>query len=172
MPCRGALAEKRTCSDIQCGAARRYDFKCHVNTSVDHRGYHETKASLAGAVALVLGAGYSVASVWAGASDYVFEAVQRNVKTGTGRDVAVRLVRKPGGHPVAGAVILKTRLDMGPDNMAAMTSTVTPTASSEPLIYRFKADFTMAGRWALTLAAKVQGEPETVKGTVEFQATE
>ena len=54
--------------------------------------------------------------------------------------------------------------------MADMTSTINPTQSSEPGVYRFKADFTMAGRWALTLAAKVQGEAETVKGTVVLQA--
>lgn len=131
-----------------------------------------TGAFVAAAVVLILGASFSAASAWAGASDYVFEAVQRDVKTGTVRDIAVRLVHKSGGHPVAGAVIFQTRLDMGPDNMAAMTSAIAPIVSSEPGIYRFRADFTMAGRWALTLAAKVQGEPETVKGTVEFQAME
>ncbi len=71
-----------------------------------------------------------------------------------------------------GAVIFQTRLDMSPDAMAEMTGAIKPMAASEPGVYRFKADFTMAGRWALTLAAKVQGEPETVTATLMFQAKE
>ena len=35
-----------------------------------------------------------------------------------------------------------------------------------------KADFTAAGRWQLTLGAKVQGEKDTVKGAVVFTAKE
>jgi hypothetical protein len=42
--------------------------------------------------------------------------------------------------------------------------------SNEPGVYRFKADFTMAGRWALKLQAKVPGEPGTVEGTVVLNA--
>ena len=37
-------------------------------------------------------------------------------------------------------------------------------------MYRFKADFTMAGGWAFKLQAKVPGESETVEGTVVFKA--
>lgn len=124
------------------------------------------------AALLGLLAGLPAAPAMAGASDYAFEPVQAEVKSGPGQEVAVRLVHKPGGHPVPGAVIFQTRLDMAPDGMAEMTSTIKPDQSSEPGVYRYKADFTMAGRWALTLAAKVQGEPETVKGMVVLQAKE
>ena len=34
----------------------------------------------------------------------------------------------------------------------------------------FKADLTMAGRWAFKIQAKVPGEAETVEGTVIFEA--
>jgi hypothetical protein len=43
---------------------------------------------------------------------------------------------------------------------------------TEPGVYRFKADLTMAGAWALQLVAKVQGEAETIAGTVNFKANE
>jgi hypothetical protein len=54
--------------------------------------------------------------------------------------------------------------------MGEMTAKHTATASSEPGVYRFKADFTMAGDWALKLQAKIPGESDTVEGTVVFNA--
>ncbi len=108
----------------------------------------------------------------AAAKDYVFEATKANVKQGSDAIVAVRLLNTASGKPVAGAVIFQTRVDMSPDNMGGMTSTVTPIASDEPGVYRFKVDLTMVGRWAFKLAAKVPGEPETVRGEVIVVAAE
>ena len=34
-----------------------------------------------------------------------------------------------------------------------------------------KTDLSMQGRWLLSIAAKVQGEPETVVGKISFRAT-
>ena len=59
---------------------------------------------------------------------------------------------------------------MSPDTMDEMTAKHAAVPSSEPGIYHFKADFTMAGGWALKLQAKVPGESETVEGTVVFKA--
>ncbi len=42
--------------------------------------------------------------------------------------------------------------------------------ATEPGVYKFKADLSMAGGWALKLMAKVPAESETVEGTVIFQA--
>jgi|SRR5581483_363854 len=109
-------------------------------------------------------------SAHAGAKDYEFQPVQVDVKNGSGSDVAVRLVDKRSGKPVAGAVIFRSRLDMSPDSMGEMTAKHTAQASTEPGVYRFKADFTMAGGWALKLQAKVPGESETIEGTVVFKA--
>lgn len=106
----------------------------------------------------------------AAASDYALEAVTAEVRNGPGSEIAVKLTHKPSGKPVEGAIIIRTRLDMSPDRMEAMTTTVEPRAETTPGIYKFKADFTMAGGWALKLQAKVQGEPETVQGTVVFKA--
>ena len=109
-------------------------------------------------------------STYAGAKDYEFQTVSVDVNSGPGSEVAVRLVHKGSGKPVTGAVIFRTRLDMSPDSMDEMTAKHTAMASSEPGIYRFKADITMAGDWALKLQAKVPGETETVEGTVVFRA--
>lgn len=108
----------------------------------------------------------SISAVQAGAGDYEFQPVQTEVKNGAGGEVAVRLVHKSDGKPVANAVIFRTRLDMSPDAMGDMTAKLTAAPSNEPGVYRFKAEPTMAGKWALKLMAKAPGESETVQGTV------
>ena len=111
----------------------------------------------------------SVAAL-AGATDYAFEPVAAELKKGDDVVVAVRLTHKPSGKPVADAVIVRTRVDMGPDNMADMVSPVAAVPSKEPGVYAFKTDLPMAGRYLLSVSAKVQGEPETVNGKVILKA--
>jgi len=127
------------------------------------------KSILAGAI-LALAMCLDVAA-FAGADDYVFEPVKAEVKKGDDVIVSVRLKHKATGKPVSDAVIAQTRIDMGPDGMAEMASPLTAVPSNEPGIYSFKTDLTMAGRWLLSIAAKVQGEPETVVGKITFRAT-
>jgi hypothetical protein len=110
-------------------------------------------------------------AAWAGANDYLFEPVQAEVKRGDDVVVAVRLKHKQTGKPVSDAVIIRTRIDMAPDNMAEMASPLTPVPSEEAGVYAFKTEISMAGRWLLSIAAKVQGEPETIVGKVIFRAT-
>jgi hypothetical protein len=129
---------------------------------ISHISFH---AALLG---LALGA--TASSAFGGAADYAFEPLQANVKNGVGSELAVRLVHKPTGKPVPNAVLFRTRVDMGPDNMAEMTAQHQAVPATEPGVYRFKADLTMAGGWALRLMAKVPGEAETVQGIVQFQA--
>src|SRR5215472_16731658 len=112
-------------------------------------------------VAFVSGA---ILNAWAGASDYEFQLVSKELKAGGPAEITVRLIHKPDGKPVPEAVIFTTRLDMWPDGMEAMTTPVEKVAGGEPGIYRFKAKLTMEGGWALSLAAKVQGEPDTIQG--------
>lgn len=109
-------------------------------------------------------------NVFAGAADYSFEPVKVEVNNGAASELAVRLLHKPSGKLVEGAVLFRTRLDMSPDSMAEMTAKHEPMPASEAGVYRFKADLTMAGRWAFKVMAKVPGEAETVQGTVIFQA--
>ena len=112
--------------------------------------------------------GAASAPVWAGANDYAFEPVANEVRNATGTEIAVRLIHKPTGKRVEGAVVTPTRLDMSPGNMESMTAEVSPLSSKEPGVYKFRANFTMAGSWALKLKAKVHGEAEDVQGTVVF----
>jgi hypothetical protein len=127
------------------------------------------KFVLAGTVIAV--AASLAGAAYAGANDYAFEPVQADIKKGDGVVISVRLKHKASGKPVADAVIAQTRIDMGPDGMGEMASPVTPVPSSEPGVYSFKTDLSMAGRWLLSIAAKVQGEPETVVGKIVFRAT-
>ncbi len=102
--------------------------------------------------------------------NYEFKLVEPTVKTGRDRTFAVKLVDKTTGKAVPDAVIFATRLDMAPDAMQEMVTELTPLPGSEPGTYRFKADFTMAGRWQLSLGAKVQGETGTVDNKLVIQA--
>ena len=102
--------------------------------------------------------------------DYLFEPVAIEVRNGKDSELAVRLIHKPSGKPVEGAVIFRSRLDMSPDSMGEMTAKLAAQPSKEPGVYRFRADLTMAGGWALKLMAKVPGESETIEGTVVFKA--
>ena len=110
-------------------------------------------------------------AAFAGANDYVFEPVKAEVKKGDDVVVAVRLKHKATNKPVTDAVIVLTRIDMGPDGMGEMASLLTPMPSNEPGVYSFKTDLSMQGRWLLSIAAKVQGEPQTVVGKIIFRAT-
>ena len=109
-------------------------------------------------------------AAYAAKGDYVFEPVAIEVRNGKDSELAVRLIHKPSGKPVEGAVIFRTRLDMSPDAMGEMSAKHAAQPAKEPGVYRFKADLTMAGRWALKLMAKVPGESETIEGTVVFKA--
>ena len=122
----------------------------------------------------IAGAAFAVAvslasTALAGANDYVFEPVKAELKKGDDATVAVRLLHMPTGKPVIDAVIIRTRIDMAPDGMAEMASPLTALPSQEPGVYAFKTDLTMAGRWLFSIAAKVQGEPETVVGKITFK---
>jgi len=114
--------------------------------------------------------GLSSVVALAGAGDYAFEPLAAELKKGDDVVISVRLMHKPTGKPVSDAVIVRTRVDMAPDGMADMPSPVAAVPGSEPGVYAFKTDMPMAGRYLLSLAVKVQGEPETVVGKIIFKA--
>ena len=126
------------------------------------------KFVLAGAAVAV--AASVAGTAFAGANDYAFEPVKAEVKSGNEATIAVRLLHKPSGKPVTDAVIVQTRLDMAPDGMASMATAHVPLPSPEPGVYAFKAALTMAGRWLLTISAKVEGESDPVVGKIVFKA--
>jgi YtkA-like protein len=93
--------------------------------------------------------------------DYEFRLVEPTVKKGE-RVIAVQLMNKTTGKPVPDAVIFAVRLDMEPDGMEDMDTRIAAMPGGEPGVYSFKANFSMTGRWRLSLGAKVQGETGTV----------
>src|SRR5262245_7547290 len=101
--------------------------------------------------------------------DYEFQLVSREVKKGD-TVIAVKLVHKPSGRAIPDAVIFAKRIDMSPDNMGSMTGPLEPVAGGDPGVYQFKTSLDMAGRWALTLGAKVQGETGTVQSKLIVNA--
>ena len=115
-------------------------------------------------VALIGMAAFGMATVaLADIKDYEFQLVDQSIQAGPDKIVTVRLMNKKTSKPVSDAVIFATRLDMAPDGMQEMVTKVTPMPGTEPGTYRFKANFSMAGRWQLSLGAKVQGESGTVE---------
>jgi YtkA-like protein len=95
--------------------------------------------------------------------DYKFELVDQTIQAGPDKVIIARLMNTKTGKPVPDAVIFAVRLDMAPDGMQEMATKIAPMPGGEPGTYRFKATFGMAGRWQLSLGAKVQGETGTVE---------
>ncbi|HEX5232197.1 MAG TPA: FixH family protein [Bradyrhizobium sp.] len=112
----------------------------------------------------------SVAVARADIKDYEFQLVDRTVQAGPDKTITVRLVNKATGKSVPGAVIFATRLDMTPDGMQEMVTRIAPIPGGEPGTYKFKATLGMAGRWQLSLGAKVQGETGTVESKLVITA--
>jgi hypothetical protein len=109
-------------------------------------------------------------NAWAGIQDYEFQLVQPEIKQGNAAVIAVRLVDKRSGKAVPDAVIFAQRVDMAPDGMEMMAAPIEVLPSTEPGVYRFKAQISMAGGWRLSLGAKVQGETGTLENKLVFKA--
>ena len=120
---------------------------------------HYTRAA---PIAAALTMAMATMPAWADVKDYEFQLVSKEVKKGEAV-VAVKLVHKPSGRAIPDAVIFTKRIDMGPDGMEMMAAPLEPVAGGEPGVYQFKTSLDMAGRWALTLSAKVQGETGTIQ---------
>lgn len=132
-----------------------------------------TTSSKKRAAAAALAAALSTAVLTAARADiadYEFRLVQTDVKQGNGAIVAVRLVDKRSGKAVSDAVIFATRIDMAPDRMPTMAAPIEPLPSTEPGVYRFKANLMMAGGWQLSIGAKVQGETGTLENKLVLKA--
>jgi hypothetical protein len=130
--------------------------------------YTFSRAIEAALIAAAVG-GASTAAL-ADIKDYKFELVEQTVQAGPDKLITIRLLNTKTGKPVPDAVIFATRLDMAPDAMQEMATKVTPMPGTEPGTYRFKASFSMAGRWQLSLGAKVQGETGTVQNKLVITA--
>ena len=124
--------------------------------------------SLVLAPVLILAASFSAS---AAPEDYAFKIVESELHPGEGVAIVVSLTDLRTNMPVPDAVIFTTRLDMAPEGMAGMTTPVEVVPSQSPGHYQFKADLAMAGSWRFQIAAKVQGEAETVQGELILGVT-
>lgn len=120
---------------------------------------------LSGAGALACGLAFTIPAAHAAASDYRFELVGTPRLVASKDIVQIRLVRAKDGTFVSDVVIFESKADMGPAGMETMTAPVKALPAKDG-IASFEIDPGMAGTWALHLAAKVQSEAETVRGTV------
>src|ERR1700745_295895 len=128
--------------------------------------YHQHMRPFIGAV--ILAASTVVAA--AATKDYTFVLAHARAGGRGKTNIPVRLVHMPDNKPVAGAVLFESKTDMGPGGMAEMTGKVSALPADQPGIYRFQIETGMAGKWALNLGAKVQGEAGTVRGSLVYEA--
>lgn len=129
--------------------------------------FTHTRAVQAALIAAAIGLS---TAAFADIKDYKFELVSQTVAAGPDKVITVRLMNTKTGKPVPDAVIFATRLDMAPDGMQEMATKVAPVPGAEPGTYKFKASFSMAGRWQLSLGAKIQGETGTVENKLVITA--
>ncbi|AZN71498.1 heavy metal RND transporter [Georhizobium profundi] len=106
-------------------------------------------------------------SVLAADEGFRFEIVDEVATVGDNA-LTVRLIDAEG-NSVPRAVIYALRLDMAPDGMAAMTAPLQPVEELDDGLYRFRADLMMEGNWRLQIAAKIQGETETVTAELPLE---
>ena len=106
---------------------------------------------------------------------YRFELVGQPKASGGKSTVSVRIVHTADNKPVAGAIIIQSRADMGPIGMAAMTAPVKAMPSTTPGVYTFEVAnspvWNKPDKWELSFSAKVQGEAQTVHGAVVVTLT-
>ena len=111
------------------------------------------------------------AQSFAAADNYEFQAVSGDLKAGKGRLITIKLIDKRTKKTVPGAVFVSTALDMSPENMADVKGKIAPEKSADPAVYRFRADVSMSGVWALKLHAKTsEGQP--VQGVLILRAND
>jgi hypothetical protein len=123
------------------------------------------RSFVASAAALACGLALTAMPAFAKSADYRFELGGKPQLSGQKDVIQVRLLHVPDGKPVTDAVVFESKADMGPAGMESMTAPV-KALPAKGGTYSFEVDPGMAGTWALHLAAKVQGETETVRGTI------
>ena len=110
-------------------------------------------------------------ALYAAPKDYRFEMIGTPAAANGKSVVQLRLVHVPDKKPVTGAVVFESKADMGPDGMPTMTAPANVLPETTPGVYRVEVQPDMAGNYAISVAAKVQGEPETVRGSVTVKLT-
>lgn len=103
-------------------------------------------------------------------ANYRFELAGPIRSAGGKSMVSVRLIHDADKKPVTGAIITSSRADMGPSGMASMNAPIKALPVTTPGVYPFEITngpvWNKPDKWALTFAAKVQGETATVQGSL------
>jgi hypothetical protein len=106
-------------------------------------------------------------------SGYRFELAGPPKSSGGKSLVSVKIVHEADKKPVVGAIIIQSRADMAPIGMAEMTAPIKATASTTPGVYTFEVAngpvWKKPDKWSLSFAAKVQGEAQTIRGSLIVQ---
>src|ERR1700712_3677555 len=126
---------------------------------------HIITRALAGAC-LIATVTLHAGAVRAAAADYRFEVAGVKPAASGKSNVTLRLLHTADKKPVSDAVIFEVSADMGPDGMPTMKAPAKAMPASQPGLYTIEVEPGMAGNWALQVAAKVQGETETVRATL------
>ena len=116
----------------------------------------------------VLMCGATVA--FADIKNYEFKLVEPTVKVGADQNHRREACRQDDGQACSGRSDLRHAPRHGAGCHGGDGHQGHPAPGSEPGIYRFKASFGMAGRWQLSLGAKVQGETGTVESKLVIKA--
>jgi Cu(I)/Ag(I) efflux system membrane fusion protein len=106
------------------------------------------------------------------AADPSWQAVNTQVPVGKSVRIELMLVGIDPPPVPTDIKVTATRIDMGPDSMAAMAAPLKALPSPAPGVLAFQTELVMAGRWALAITADVKGQLKPVTGTVVFTASE
>ena len=126
--------------------------------------HHPVRSATLALAALILIRTVPMAS--AAAADYRIELAGKPQLASGKSVVPVRIVHLPDNQPVTDAVVFEMKADMGPSGMPTMTAPIKLLSGGQPGTYHLEVDPAMTGTWAITLGAKIQGERDTVRGTV------
>jgi hypothetical protein len=132
-----------------------------------------TMMKTAGLIGFAFAAMTSLAALGGAAAatsdDYRFALAGPPTSEGGGKSI-VSVTLMQGDKPVAGAIIIESRADMGPIGMAGMTAPIKPLGEQPPGTYRFEVEngsvWKKPDNWSLSFSAKVQGAAQTVSGSV------
>lgn len=118
------------------------------------------------AIALASPLAFTPRAVLAAPADYRLAVVDQARQADGSEAVTVHFVHLPDGKPVAGAVMFAPMVMMGHDMAMMAPAKVAPAADGAAVV---RVTPTMAGTWTLSLSARVNGEPEVVKGAVDVE---
>lgn len=107
-----------------------------------------------------------------GARGAAFEAVKADVPVGKNVRVELRLSGVSPPPAVSDITVEASRIDMGPDGMAAMAAPLKALPATTPGVLAFETDLVMAGRWAFSITARIKGQSAPVTSIVVFTAVE